>query len=91
MFCLLTFCWYPESSITNLILINRYFELISEFELSIIHCIFVHIYMTDINVFDSLQVTEELEKVKMEMEDRGSSMTDGGKLQYIPFNHWNTT
>ena len=47
--------------------------------------------MTDINVFDSLQVTEELEKVKMEMEDRGSSMTDGGKLQYIPFNHWNTT
>ena len=24
-------------------------------------------------------MTEELEKVKMEMEDRGSSMTDGGK------------
>ena len=25
------------------------------------------------------QVTEELEKVKQEMEERGSSMTDGGK------------
>ena len=25
------------------------------------------------------QVTEELEKVKLEMEERGSSMTDGGK------------
>ena len=39
----------------------------------------------NINFFDSLQVTEELEKVKMEMEDRGSSMTDGGKL--YSFNH----
>ena len=29
-----------------------------------------------------LQVTEELEKVKMEMEDRGSSMTDGGKFAF---------
>jgi len=26
-----------------------------------------------------LQITEDLEKIKQEMEERGSSMTDGGK------------
>lgn len=36
-------------------------------------------YLCDV----SLQVTEELEKVKMEMEERGSSMTDGGNSQTL--------
>lgn len=31
------------------------------------------------NIFGYLQLTEELEKIKQEMEDRGSSMTDGGE------------
>ena len=29
------------------------------------------------------KVTEELEKVKQEMEEKGSSMTDGGKYTLI--------
>ena len=28
----------------------------------------------------AFQITEELEKVKQEMDERGSSMTDGGEL-----------
>lgn len=28
----------------------------------------------------SLEITEELEKVKQEMEEKGNSMTDGGKF-----------
>lgn len=31
------------------------------------------------NFFFQLKVTEELEKVKQEMEEKGSSMTDGGE------------
>lgn len=30
-------------------------------------------------IFFKWKVTEELEKVKQEMEEKGSSMTDGGK------------
>jgi len=36
-----------------------------------------------LEIIDSIvysQVSEELEKIKMEMDDRGSSMTDGGQL-----------
>ncbi len=36
----------------------------SQFELSVFFCVF--------------QVSEELEKVKQEMEEKGSSMSDGG-------------
>ena len=37
-------------------------------------------------VCDTFQVTEELERIKMDMEERGSSMTDGGKYR----NHGNS-
>lgn len=33
--------------------------------------------------FFQLKVTEELEKVKQEMEEKGSSMTDGGEYTLI--------
>ena len=36
-------------------------------------------HFVDLIKFD-YQVTEELEKVKQEMDERGSSMTDGGEL-----------
>lgn len=35
------------------------------------------------NFFFQWKVTEELEKVKQEMEEKGSSMTDGGKYILI--------
>lgn len=35
------------------------------------------------NFFFQLKVTEELEKVKQEMEEKGSSMTDGGEYTLI--------
>ena len=33
--------------------------------------------------YSVFQVTEELEKVKQEMEERGSSMTDGGMILFV--------
>lgn len=37
-------------------------------------------------IWFSFKITEELEKVKQEMEEKGSSMTDGGKsdLEILP-------
>lgn len=38
--------------------------------------------------FFQWKVTEELEKVKQEMEEKGSSMTDGGKYTLIVRRKW---
>ena len=35
-------------------------------------------HILDVHIFIYLQVIEELERVKQDMDERGSSMTDGG-------------
>ena len=51
--------------------------------LFILHC-FSTLIMDPIPTC-AFQITEELEKVKQEMDERGSSMTDGGELSYNHF------
>lgn len=41
--------------------------------------------MRDVCVF---QISEDLDKVKQEMEEKGSSMSDGGKLMPEPPSHF---
>lgn len=38
------------------------------------------VYSLKLTYCTSLQITEELDQVKQEMDERGSNMTDGSKL-----------